>query len=190
MRGKILVKIKKKRNTVIMLQLIRIFWDICRLRVGPQTLPSGRNLLISAVFAGIIIDSYASSILISTMSSFEVFTTVAIYNVLLLAAVYLLLKIIGYEQRAMQTLIAIAGAGFFISLVLLPGLITVDLADQETKSFVLFILIDNIWRIAVNAHIFRHALSVSLLMAMIISVSYLLLGVLVADFLLQAQASH
>ena len=173
-----------------MLQLIRAFWDICRLRAGPQALPSGRNLLISVVFVGIFIDSFASSILIPKLSGFDIITTVAIYNVLLLAAVYLLLKAIGYEQRAMQTLIAIAGAGLFISLVLLPGLITVDLSEQESKSFVLFILIDNIWRIAVNAHIFRHALSVSLLMAMIISVSYLLLGVLAADFLLPIQASH
>ena len=173
-----------------MLRLIRIFWDICRLRAGPQALPSGRNLLISAILAGILIDSFASSILISKMSAFEIVTTVAIYNVLLLIAVYLLLKVIGYEKRAMQTLIAITGAGLFISLVLLPGLITVDLSEQESKSFALFILIDNIWRIAVNAHIFRHALSVSLLMAMIISVSYLLLGVLVADFLLPVQVSH
>ena len=173
-----------------MLQLIRAFWEICRLRAGPQTLPSGRNLLIPVVFVGIFIDSFASSILIPKMSAFEIVTTVGIYNVLLLAAVYLLLKAIGYEQRAMQTLIAIAGAGLFISLVLLPGLITVDLSEQESKSFVLFILIDNIWRIAVNAHIFRHALSVSLLMAMIISVSYLLFGVLVADFLLPVQVSH
>ena len=173
-----------------MLQLIRAFWDICRLRAGPQALPSGRNLLISAVFAGILIDSFASSILIPKLSGFEVITTVAIYNVLLLATVYLLLKVIGYEQRAMKTLIAIAGAGLFIGLVLLPGLITVDLSEQESKSFALFILIDNIWRIAVNAHIFRHALSVSLLMAMIISVSYLLLGVLAADFLLPIQVSH
>lgn len=173
-----------------MLQLIRAFWDICRLRAGPQALPSGRNLLISVVIAGIFIDSFASSILIPKLSGFEIITTVAIFNVVLLAAVYLLLNVIGYKQRAMQTLTAIAGSGLFISLVLLPGLITVDFAEQETKSFALFILIDNIWRIAVNAHIFRHALSVSLLMAMIISVSYLLLGVLAADFLLPIQASH
>ncbi len=173
-----------------MLQLIRAFWDICRLRAGPQALPSGRNLLISVVIAGIFIDSFASSILIPKLSGFEIITTVAIFNVVLLAAVYLLLNVIGYKQRALQTLTAIAGSGLFISLVLLPGLITVDFAEQETKSFALFILIDNIWRIAVNAHIFRHALSVSLLMAMIISVSYLLLGVLAADFLLPIQASN
>ena len=76
-----------------------------------------------------------------------------------------------------------------ISLVLLPALLTLNTTGEAVKSFALLILVDNAWRIAVNAHIFRHALSISLLMAMILSVSYLLFGVLIADFLLPAQAS-
>jgi len=170
-----------------MLQLIRTFWTICRLQAGPQNLPKGRNLLISVVLAGIIVDSFASSILIPKSSGLEILSTVAVYNILLLSAVYLLLKLIGYKERGIQTLTAIAGSGLFISLVLLPGLIMMNSVEEQMKSFAFFILIDNVWRIAVNAQIFRHALSISLLMAMIVSVSYLLLGVIVADFLLPVQ---
>ncbi len=171
-----------------MLQLTKLFWAICRLQIGPQNLPNARNLLISVVLAGVIIDSFASSILMPKFSGFEIFSTVAIYNILLLISVYLLLKLIGYEARAVQTLTAIAGSGLFISLFLLPSLILMDSLDEQVKSFAIFILVDNIWRIAVNAHIFRHALSVSMLMAMIISVCYLLFGVLMADFLLPLQS--
>jgi len=170
-----------------MLQLIRTFWTICRLQAGPQNLPKGRNLLISVVLAGIIVDSFASSLLIPKLSGLKILSTVALYNILLLAAVFLLLKLIGYKERSIQTITAIAGSGLFISLVLLPGLIMMNSAEEQLKSFAFFILIDNVWRIAVNAHIFRHALSVSLLMAMIVSVSYLLLGLLVAEFLLPIQ---
>ena len=170
-----------------MLQLIRIFWTICRLQAGPQNLPKSRNLLISVVLAGVIVDSFASSILIPKLSGLEILSTVAVYNILLLASVYLLLKLIGYKERGIQTLTAIAGSGLFISLVLLPGLFAMSLAEEQVKSFAFFILIDNVWRIAVNAHIFRYALSVSLLMAMIVSVSYLLFGVLIADFILPIQ---
>lgn len=173
-----------------MFQLIRIFWDICRSKAGPQELPKRRYLLVLVILAGISADSFASSILIPTLSGFEITKTVAIYNVMLFAAIYFLLKLIGYEERAMQTITAIAGSGLFISLVLLPGLLMMNLANEEVKSFAIFILIDNIWRIAVNAHIFRHAFSISLLMAMIISVSYLLFGLLVADFLLPVQSSN
>lgn len=170
-----------------MLQLIRIFWDICRLRTGPQALPKAHNLMIAAILAGIIIDSFASSILIPKLSDFDILKTVAIYNILLLIAIYFLMKATGYAERGVQTITAIAGSGLFISLVLLPGLLMMSSVEEQIKSFAIFILIDNVWRIAVNAHIFRHAFSISLLLAMILSVSYLIFGIFVADFLLSAQ---
>ena len=169
-----------------MLQLSKIFWNICRLKSNPQDLPKGRYLLIAAVLAGIIVDSFSSSLLIPKLTGLEVIYIVTIYNILLLGAVYFLLKLLGYAERATQTLTAIAGSGLFISLVLLPALLILDAA---AKSLVFLILVDNIWRIVVNAHIFRHALSIGLLMSMILSVSYLLLGVMLAEFLLPAQAS-
>lgn len=172
-----------------MLQLIRIFWDICRLRAGPQALPKKQYILVSTLLAGIIVDSFTSSIFIPKLSNFDIIITVASYNIVLLTAIYLLLKLINYEERGVQTIIAIAGSGLLISLILLPGLLVMSSSEEQVKSFALFILIDNIWRIAVNAHIFRHAFSISILMAMIVSVSYLLYGVLVADFLLPAQNS-
>ena len=167
-----------------MLQLSKIFWNICRLKSNPQDLPKGRYLLIAVIFAGIIVDSFSSSILIPKLTGLEIINIVIIYNILLLSAVYFLLKLLGYTERAVQTLTAIAGSGLFISLVLLPALLTLNSA---VKSFAFLILIDNIWRIVVNAHIFRHSLSIGLLMAMILSVSYLLLGALLAEFLLPAQ---
>jgi len=172
-----------------MIEISRILWEICRLKANPQDLPKARNLLLLVVFAGITIDSFSSSVLMPKLSGLELVQTVLIYNLALLSCIYLLLRLIGYAERAMQTITAIAGSGLFISLVLLPALLTLNLAVDATQSFALLILIDNIWRIAVNAHIFRHALSISLLMAMILSVSYLLLGVLVADLILPAQAA-
>lgn len=172
-----------------MLQLSKIFWDICRLKAGPQALPTGHNLLISAVLAGIIIDSFASSIFMTKLSTLDVIITVVTYNFVLLMAVYFILYLVGYAGRAIQTLTAVAGAGFFISLVLLPALLVLNSSNAEVKPFGLLILIDNIWRISVNAHIFRHALSISLLMAMILSVSYLLFGILIAEYVLPTQAS-
>ena len=172
-----------------MLQLMKVFWAICGLKAGPQDLPKGRYLLMAAILAGIIVDSFAESRLIPELSNFEIIKILTIYNVVLLAAVYYLLKLLGYAERGVQTLSAIAGSGLFISLMLLPGLLMLTSTTEQTNSFILLILIDNVWRIAVNAHIFRHAFSVRLLMAMILSVSYLLFGALVADVLLPAPAA-
>jgi hypothetical protein len=170
-----------------MLQLIKILWAICRLKAGPQELPSGRNILISAILAGIFIDSFATSIFMPEKSGLEVIILVAIYNVALLMAAYFLLRLVGYAERGVQTITAMAGSGLLISLVLLPSLLMINFADETVNSQAIFILFDNVWRIVVNAHIFRHALSVNLLLAMIISVSYLVFGVLVADILLPTQ---
>ena len=172
-----------------MLQLIRIFWDICRLKAGPQDLPKRLYLLVIAILAGIILDSLTTPIFLPKLSVIDVIKVVVVYNIILLTAIYLLLKLIGYAERATQTITAIAGTGLFISLVLLPALLMMNSIDEQMKSISIFILIDNVWRIVVNAHIFRHALSVSLLLAMILSVSYLLFGALVADILLPAQAN-
>ncbi len=172
-----------------MLQISRVFWEICRLKANPQGLPKSQYLLLSVILASIVIDSFSSSILIPNLTHIEIVQIIVLYNLILLSSVYLLLKLVGYSERSIQTIAAIAGSGLLISLVLLPALLTLNTAVDAVKSFALLILVDNVWRIAVNAHIFRHALSISLLMAMILSVSYLLFGVLVADFLLPAQAS-
>ena len=170
-----------------MMQLIKTFWDICRLKAGPQDLPTGHYLLVAAVFAGIIVDSFSTSVLIPSLSSLEIIQILVTYNIILLAAVYLLLTVLGYAQRGMQTLTAMAGSGLLISLVLLPSLLMLNSAQEEVKSFAFYILADTVWRIAVNAHIFRHALSISLLMAMIVSMSYLIFSLFVGDILLPAQ---
>lgn len=172
-----------------MVYVIRVFWGICRLKANPQDLPKGQYLLISTILASIVVDSFSSSILIPKLTGLEIIQSVVLYNLALLTSVYLLLKLLGYGERGTQTITAIAGSGLFISLVLLPALLMLDSSADAMKSFVFLIFIDNVWRIAVNAHIFRHALSISLLMSMILSVSYLLLGVLVADFILPAQTT-
>lgn len=144
-----------------MIQVIRLFWDICKLKANPQDLPKMQYLLISTILAGIIVDSFSAAILISKLTKLEITQTVVVYNLLLLLSVYLLLKLLGYSARGAQTVTAIAGSGLFISLVLLPALLVLNTANEATKSFAYIILIDNVWRILVNAHIFRHALSIS-----------------------------
>lgn len=170
-----------------MLHLHRIFWSICRLQKGPQELPKSIILLLAVIFFGMIADTVATSILLPKLSNVDIVKTIIIYNLLLLTAIYLLLYLVGYKERGLQTITAIAGSGLYISLILLPALLMMNSVEQQVKSFILLILIDNVWRIAVNAHIFRHALSVSLLMAMILSVSYMLFGILLADYLLPSQ---
>jgi len=170
-----------------MFHLIKVFWDICRLKAGPQDLPKGQYLLIATILAGIIVDSFASSILMPNLSGLDIVKIITVYNIILLATIYLLLRVVGYPFRGIQTLTAFAGSGVFITLVLLPSLLIINSAEEQAKSFVFYILADTVWRIAVNSHIFRHAFSISLLLAMILSVSYFIFGLFVADLIIPTQ---
>lgn len=172
-----------------MLQLSKLLLDLSRLKAGPDALPRGPAVLILLVISAVIVDSVASSLLITDLSSFEIFFIVSAYSLVLLSVVFLLLTLLGYSSRAFQTMSAITGAGLVISLVLLPALLMIDTAKEQSQALALFVLIDNVWRITVNTHIFRHALSISLLLAMVISISYLLFGFMVADFLLSSHAA-
>jgi len=172
-----------------MFTLFKIYWDICRLKAGPQDIPAGSNILIAAIIAAVIVDSFSTSILIPSLAGLEVLQIVAIYNIILLSAVYLLLRLVGYASRGIQTLTAIFSSGLLISLVLLPGLLVMNSAAEETKSFAFYILADTIWRLTVNTHIFRHAFSINLLLAMILSVSYFIFGIFVADILIPKQTT-
>jgi hypothetical protein len=170
-----------------MLHLFKIFWDICRLKAGPQDVPAGRNLLIAAIIAAVIIDSFSTSILMPGLGNIEILQIVALYNIILITAMYLLLWMIGYAARGLQTLTALLATGLLISLVLLPGLLVINSAAEEVKSFAFYVLADTIWRLTVNTHIFRHAFSVNLMLAMILSLSYFIFGLFVADILIPTQ---
>lgn len=170
-----------------MQKLLKIFWDICRLKAGPQDIPAGNQLLVAAFVAALLIDSFSTSILIPRLNGLETLQIVAIYNMILLIAVYLLLRLVGYTARAVQTLTALMASGVFISLVLLPGLLVMNAASEEMKSFAFYIIADMFWRLTVNSHIFRHAFSVNLLLGMILSVSYFIFGIFIGDILIPTQ---
>jgi len=170
-----------------MLHLFKTFWDICRLKAGPQDVPAGRNLLFAAFIAAIIMDSFATSILMPSLGGIETVQIVTLYNIILITAIYLLLRLIGYASRGLQTLTALLASGLLISLVLLPGLLVMNSAAEEVKSFAFYVLADTIWRLTVNTHIFRHAFSINLMLAMILSLSYFIFGLFVADILIPTQ---
>ncbi len=184
MQGNIMYQAVLKKGEDM--QFMALYWAIARLKLAPYALPENRLLLIKTILLAIIVDIVATRILRPDLPTAEVINLVSSYNILMLLAVALLLYLTGYRVRILQSLTALAGSGVMISLVLLPGLLTIYSFGQETKSYGLFILIDYVWRIAVTAHIFRYTFSVGSLMAMILSVSYMIFGMYVGSFLMPA----
>jgi hypothetical protein len=94
-----------------------------------------------------------------------------------------LLYLLGKPQRISQTLAALTGSGGLLGL---PALVLVlaagpDPAESLSSTGWLLLLL---WNLLVNAHIMRHALSVSLALGAGVSVMYMLVStqVLLAAF--------
>lgn len=139
-------------------ELAKLFWNICLFRRGPQDVPSTDALtavlllLTAAVGTLIVYINYplATALRAGVVDSVSVWVTTAA-----------LLALFRRPRRIRQTFCAIAGSGLVISLLALPLIYWGDLAgetnpDALAPSLLLTLLI--FWNIAINAHVYRHAL--------------------------------
>jgi hypothetical protein len=130
------------------------FLDMMRFRSGPQDLPASRGftVLLAALYiaggflAGGVLDEpeYAQRAMMAITVQFT--------------SIILLLQLKGFRDRTQQTIGALSGTGFLFGLmsIYLLSLVNVEKPQVELAAlyFVLFI-----WSIAVDGHIYRHALS-------------------------------
>jgi hypothetical protein len=111
-----------------------------------------------------------------------------IYVAVLTGSLSLLMWLLRYRQRIIQTLTALLGCGAIISAFAFPLLLIVQRQPEEPSIFGVFILGINIWHLAVSAHILRFALSVSMLMAGVLAFGYFLLGFKITDLFISSAA--
>ena len=160
-----------------MQRLLRILLDICLLRAGPQDLPHSRSLLGLAL-AGYVLVSWLLSVPVYPVANAFLIALVDL-TLLLLFAVSLLF-IAGKTARINQTLAALTGTGTLLGLVALP-LVQIlsreQLAEQLALSVGMLWLALFGWSLIVVAHIMRHAMSVSLPVAIGVSVVYVLVAI-------------
>ncbi len=145
-----------------MTALLTLFFNLCLLRAKPQDLPASGLLLGAYFLTGLMIALTEQSVGYSLLAALADSAVLA----LLTHTVLLLRKRPG---RLPQTLAALAGTGAVIQLIAWPLL----------ASPVLLIPL-LIWSLTINAHILRHALEISLGLAILISLGFLLMSATVA----------
>lgn len=128
--------------------------EMLRLRSGPQDLPAGRVtvLLLAALYiAGGFI---AGSVLGEADYAPQSLMTIAVQFAVIVA----LLNAKGFGERSSQTIGALSGTGFLLGMASIYLLSLIDTREPQaglvTLYFGLFI-----WSLAVDGHIYRHALS-------------------------------
>ena len=159
-----------------MLQLIRLWFDICLFRKGPQDLPA------SGFLPGL---SLACYVLVSFLVAFPSSGIVAAVQlagldvVMLVVFVSALLYLQSKTERVGQTLSAMAGSGSLMGLFALPLVLLVDPglpADQLSPLLTTGWLSLLIWNLFIMAHIMRHALSTSFAVGLGAAVLYALVS--------------
>lgn len=146
-------------------RLFSNLFNLLFLRAGPQDLPASWPLTatISAVYLaqGIL----AGQALGAEDSAAESLVAIIIQY----SAIAIMLRYRRHTQRLEQTLLAVAGTGIMLGLL---AFIFLAQADPEVQQPLLALIWFGIfgWSLAVDANIYRHALSISMAQAMLVTV--------------------
>jgi hypothetical protein len=161
--------------------LIQAFWRILLLRAEPQSVPAVPALLwlgLSLHF-GVGLIHALFSMPFSLAAFYALVSTLT-----MVAVVHGLLLLFRKHARYMQTLTALAGCEALLGLMLLPiSMFYYQSGGGEELRGLLAILSLMVigWNVALAAHIFRHALSVSSGLGFLYSVAYLIIAVTLGD---------
>jgi hypothetical protein len=148
-----------------MATILPVLLKMLRLQAGPQDLPAGRGLLVVLVtlylghgfLAGLIVDEPEAMPRTLVAIAFQ------------FAVIASLLKLKGFAERSRQTLSAMAGTGFLLGLAsLLPLSMIQPGTEQPGLALAYFGLFA--WSLAVEGHIYRHALSIKMNQGVLLAV--------------------
>jgi hypothetical protein len=141
------------------------FIDILRLRSGPQDMPGNWSLAIVLCLAYIAEGFYADHLLDVTEDTPRSLLAITVQFL----AVAILLNIKRVASRLPQTRSALAGAGIlfgFMSLLLISQAEAGK--NQPVLALIWFAVF--LWSLAVDAHIYRHALSITMSLGVLVAV--------------------
>lgn len=154
--------------------LWKSFFQICLFERGPQDLPASYFLL--AVSLSVYI-SLSLGLNLPGLSFFQAITAAFIEASVLSGLTISLLWMAHYPARIVQTLTAITGASVVINLLGLPFIIWILVAGRTPEMVeipTLFLFLLALWNFGVTAHIFRHALSSSFGIGLVVSFVFMM----------------
>lgn len=156
-------------------RLILTLLDMLRLRSGPQDLPGGWFVTAGLALAYISQGFIADRVMDDPDAAPRTLLAISVQ----FGIVALLLNLRGYQVRIPQTFSALSGTGFLFGLMSLAILARVDPGKPQPDLALLYLLLFG-WSLAVDAHIYRQALTVkfgigALMAVLIFAANFILL---------------
>ena len=137
-----------------MFEIIKLLFDICLFKRGPQNLPSSLWLLQVLVIVDVIVSFLMASIRTDWFASL----LQAMVSALLIVGFSWLMLYMGRKrERFYQTTIALLGTDTLISFIALPGIASMMIGRGALLAFIITVVL-MIWHWAVTGHIIRFAL--------------------------------
>lgn len=148
------------------------FFAICCFDKKPQDLPASKELCLVTVVS-YLTSSFFLTLLTQTVNTALLSAIIDTTLLALLTAATLGLK--GLSQRWLQVSTALFGTGFLFSIAAIPLSYLLSALPQESPLvFLVFLFVISLllWNIGVMAHILKHALSSSMVLAVMLALSY------------------
>ena len=170
-----------------MSNIIKILFDICLLRKGPEDLPVNGVLMLILVVISFVVSIWIGLIIYDKHIAINTSIVELIFSIIF---VKILLR--KNPERFMQTFSAMLGAVTIINIISLPILIPLsyeELNQNITSLFGLLSFALLIWVVVVYGSIFSRAISSVFRYGILISVGYVLLSIIILQLLLMVRVS-
>ena len=162
-----------------MQSLVKLFWDICLLRKGPQDVPAATALFWLLLPVGLIVDLFIAANFVEFQSAI----LLVVSNSLVLFGVVIgLLLVFPYADRVIQTLSSLIGTGLVFSLIRIPLMFIFKTVPDHAGMFGFIEIFVLIWSLVVIAHILRLALSIEWFLAAMLSFGYFMVSYQLANY--------
>lgn len=165
------------------MSLVRLMFSLMVLKSKPQDIEYHQGRL------GLLVLLYLLSGIFVLGKSIQI--DIAVYSMVLDVAVLTVfsvgcLTLLQLKARLVQTLSALFGTGAIYHCLAWPVIEQLSMNDvsvsvKSTLSFVFLMLLS--WQILVNAHIYRNALSVDMIKAVVLSIAYWLMSMTLSQII-------
>ncbi len=161
-------------------QLVRLLWEICRLRKGPQDLPAVPVLVSLTLGADLVLSSLGRAMAATPLQALR---ESAVGLGAMVAFLFIVLAARGRRARFVQTVSAAAGTDAVITALLLVPMALARLGVLPGEILNGVVLLAIIWMVTVLAHVLRHALDVTMGIGVLLTVGYFVAAIALQQYL-------
>lgn len=169
-----------------MYALLKLYFNVCRLKAGPQDMPASPALL------GVTMVAYLVTGLLLAITEMPLLASlgqVVLDLLILCAVVWFALSMHQWSNRWQQTVTAITGSGSLLNIIGVPLVQWISRADEaggDVQTPSLFLLVLLIWSLVVFVHIVRQAIESNAAVAVALGLAYFMLSILLGGLLFPA----